>query len=118
MKRLLSCIVVLSVLALPIMVLAKDNPLALLKDANKNAAMHNEEGITHYKEGHWDIAAGHFKEATKADAKNARAHYNLALSLDMANKHKEAAEHFKEAAKLAPDDKEIQESKILKDHIK
>lgn len=116
MKKRLSYLFIVSLLLLPVTVFAED-PLVSQPDADKTAAMHNDEGIKHYKEGHWDIAIGHFKEAIAADAKFARGHYNLALALEKANKHKDATKHFKTASELAPNDKDIQDSKTLKEHI-
>jgi Tfp pilus assembly protein PilF len=79
---------------------------------------HNSEGIKQYDMGKWADAEMHFSEAVKADDKSAEAHYNLALSLDKLGRHKEAAEEFDKALKLAPDDKAIADSPILKAHLK
>jgi len=79
---------------------------------------HNSEGIKQYDMGKWADAEMHFSEAVKADDKSAEAHYNLALSLDKLGRHKEAAEEFGKALKLAPDDKAIADSPILKAHLK
>ncbi len=78
---------------------------------------HNAEGIKHYNKGHWDKAEQHFREAVKADNDLAEAHYNLALALDKLGQHREAADHFGQALKLAPDNPAIADSKILKDHL-
>ena len=82
------------------------------------AAKHNQEGIEHYNQHHWDVAQKHFAEAVKADPKSAEAHYNLALALDNANNHKSATEHFKKAFELGKNNPDIQNSGILNDHIK
>ena len=85
--------------------------------AKPNAAMHNDEGVSHYSQGHWKVALTHFEEAVKADPKSAEAHLNLGLTLDKLGKHQEATEHFKKAAELGKDNKKIQESETLKDHL-
>ena len=82
------------------------------------AEMHNNEGIEHFTQGHWDVAKKHFAEAAKEDPKSAEAHYNLALTLDKAGDHKGATEHFKTAYELGKDNHDIQESGILKSHLK
>jgi tetratricopeptide (TPR) repeat protein len=86
-------------------------------NVKKDACPHNVEGISHFKEGHWDVAAKHFEEAVKADPNFAEAHYNLALSLDKMGKHAEAAEHFKMALKHGAKNEMIQNSEILKQHV-
>ncbi|WP_447986079.1 tetratricopeptide repeat protein [Nitrospira sp. Nam74] len=92
---------------------------APLKTASGSSAeMHNNEGIEHFRQGHWDVAKKHFMEAAKADPKSAEAHYNLALTLDKAGDHKGATEHFKTAYELGKDNHDIQESGILKAHLK
>lgn len=92
---------------------------APLKTApGSSAEMHNNEGIEHFTQGHWDVAKKHFMEAAKADPKSAEAHYNLALTLDKAGDHKGATEHFKTAYELGKDNHDIQESGVLKAHLK
>lgn len=76
----------------------------------------NEEGVTHAKKGHWDIAETHFRKALEADPKLAEAQYNLGLALDKLDKHADATTAFKKAAELAPDNTKITESEILKKH--
>ena len=82
------------------------------------AETHNTDGIEHYGQGHWDVAMKHFMEAAKADPKSAEVHYNLALVLDKAGDHKAATEHFKTAYDLGKENPEIQNSGILKAHLK
>ncbi len=86
--------------------------------AGSKADMHVNEGIEHFNKGHWDIAKTHFTEAAKADPKSAEAHYDLALTLDKAGDHKSATEHFKTAYEMGKDNAEIQNSDILKSHMK
>ena len=97
---------------------AGEMPLPSPAKANKNAAMHNAEGIKAYKGGDYAGAAAHFMEAVKIDPNFAEAHYNIALSDDSQGKHKEATEEFKTAKKLAPNNKAIVDSEILKKHLR
>ncbi len=82
------------------------------------AETHNTEGIEHYGQGHWDVAMKHFMEAAKADQKSAEVHYNVALVLDKTGDHKGATEHFKTAYDLGKGNPDIQNSGILKAHLK
>lgn len=91
---------------------------ALKSAVGSPADSHNAQGIEHYNKGHWDVAQKHFTEAATADPKSAEAHYNLALALDKAGDHKSATEHFKTAHELGKDNPEIQNSGILKAHLK
>jgi Tfp pilus assembly protein PilF len=92
---------------------------APLKAASgSKAESHIAAGIEHYGKGHWDVAKKHFSEAEKADPQSAEAHYNLALALDKSGDHKSAVEHFQRAASLGKDNAEIQQSEILKKHLK
>lgn len=90
---------------------------ALAVAAGSAAEGHNSEGMKQYGAGKWADAEMHFGEGVKADAKSAEAHYNHALALDKIGKHKEAAEEFDQALKLAPDQKAIADSPILKAHL-
>ena len=76
----------------------------------------NDEGVAHAKEGHWDVAEGHFRKALEADPNLAEAHFNLGLALNSLGKHDEAMVAFKKAAELAPGNARITESPILKKH--
>ena len=92
---------------------------APLKTApGSKAEMHNNEGIEHYNQGHWDVAKKHFMEAAKDDPKSAEVHYNVALTLDKAGDHKGATEHFKTAYDMGKDNPAIQGSDVLKAHMK
>lgn len=85
--------------------------------ANKDAAMKNDEGLSHLKQEHWDTAAGFFQDAIKLDPNLAEAHFNLGLSLDAMGKHSEATEQFKKAKELAPANPKIVDNEILKKHL-
>jgi Flp pilus assembly protein TadD len=90
---------------------------ALMSPASSPGRADNDEGVGHYKQGHWDVATDWFKKAVKADPKLAEAHYNLALSLDKMGKHEDATVAFKKAADLAPANPAIKDSAILKKHL-
>lgn len=90
---------------------------ALMSPAGSAGRMENDEGVGHYKQGHWDVAEGHFRKALQADATLAEAHYNLGLALDKMSKHDEATTAFKKAVELAPGNPAIKDSEILKKHI-
>jgi len=76
----------------------------------------NDEGVSHAREGHWDVAEGHFRKALEADPKLAEAQFNLGLALNSLDKHDEAKAAFMKAAEMAPNDIRITESEILKKH--
>ena len=86
--------------------------------AGSKAEKHISEGIEHYDKGHWDVAKKHFTEAAKADPDSAEAHYDVALVLDKMGDHSGATEHFKRAYELGKSNAEIQNSEILKKHLK
>lgn len=90
---------------------------ALMAPASSAGRADNDEGVGHYRQGHWDVAEGHFRKALKADAKLAEAHFNLGLSLDKMGKHEDATAAFKKAAELAPTRVAIKDSPILKKHL-
>jgi len=90
---------------------------ALMSPATSPGRGDNDEGVGHYKQGHWDVAIDWFKKAVKADANLAEAQYNLALSLDKTGKHEEATAAFKKAAELAPANPAIKDSTILKKNL-
>lgn len=119
MKRLIGIVLGIGAVLAGGTVWAEMKAAPALKTApGSKAESHNHEGIEHYNQGHWDVAKRHFLEATKADPDSAEAHYNLALALDKSGDHKGATEHFKTAYDLGKDNAEIQNSGILKAHLK
>jgi len=96
---------------------AKTPDAPLVAPASSAARMENDEGVSHYQQGHWDVAMEHYQKAVKADANAAVVHYNIALTLDKMGKHEEATASFKKALELAPNDPAIKDSEILKKHV-
>lgn len=96
---------------------ASADPVALSASEEAVGAGHNNEGVTHYEKGHWDVAQEHFKKAVGENAKLAEAHYNLALALDKLGNHGEATNHFKLALTLGPENPSIKDSGILQAHV-
>lgn len=90
---------------------------AIMAPASSAGRTDNDEGVGHYKQGHWDVSEGHFRKALKADANLAEAHFNLGLALDKMGKHEEATASFKKALELAPTKISIKDSSILKKHV-
>ncbi|HJT21937.1 MAG TPA: tetratricopeptide repeat protein [Nitrospira sp.] len=86
--------------------------------SGSKAEAHISEGIEHYDKGHWDVAKKHFTEGAKADPQSAEAHYDVALVLDKMGDHSGAIEHFKKAHELGKNNSDIQNSEILKKHLK
>ena len=99
------------------MVSLPEGPLALAAGSNPEANTHNEEGISHYKEGHYDVALKHFREAGKIQPEPGEIHFNEALALDKLGDHGSATEHFKIAQQNANGNALILESEILLAHV-
>ena len=113
-----SLVVFLMILVFPLSAFADDSPLPLQAGASPEAVKHNNEGIDHFKQGHFDVALQHFEGAAKADSKGGEVHFNEALALDKLGKHPEATTHFKAAQKMAGGNKAILESPALIAHTK
>ena len=94
-----------------------EGPLNLPTESDPEANTHNDEGILHYKEGRFDIALKHFREAGKIQSEIGEIHFNEALALDKLGDHGDAAKHFKVAQENANGNTLILESKILLAHI-
>ena len=95
-----------------------EGPLNLPAESDPEANTLNEEGISHYKEGHFDIALKHFREAGKIQSEIGEIHFNEALALDKLGDHGDAAKHFKVAEENANGNTLILESKILLAHTR
>ena len=74
----------------------------------------NDEGVQHGQQGHWDVAEQSFRKAIETDDSLAEAYFNLGIALDKQGKHDEAVKSYKKAASLAPTNKLITESDVLK----
>ena len=98
------------------MAFAADHALKFPSGANADANKHNEEGITHYNQGHFDVALKHFQMASKIDPTIGESHYNEALSLDAIDRHGEATNHFYAARKYANGNPAILKSGVLNAH--
>ena len=95
-----------------------ERPLSLPAESDPEAKTHNNEGILHYKEGHFDIALKHFREAGEIQSEIGEIHFNEALALDKLGDHGDASKHFKVAQENANGNALILESKILLAHIR
>ena len=93
-----------------------EGPLNLPTESDPEANTHNDEGILHYKEGHFDIALKHFREAGEIRSEIGEIHFNEALALDKLGDHGDASKHFKVAQENANGNALILESKILLAH--
>ena len=92
-------------------------PLATLPIASPQASQLNLEGIGEYTRGQWESARKKFELAIEADPNMPEAHFNLALTLHKLELHKQATTHFRQAGELAPNNKEIVDSTIYRNHL-
>lgn len=92
-------------------------PLATLPTQNPEAAQHNLAGIKEYNNGQWEDAKRNFELAIQTDPNLPEVHFNLALALHKLGKHEEATQHFTRAGELAPDNKEIVDSSLYRNHL-
>ena len=76
----------------------------------------NNLGMNAYKKKKFDQALKHFQVASIVDRKKGVIFFNLALTLHQLEKHLEAAKHFQWALKLSPNNKNISDSELLKEH--
>lgn len=88
----------------------------LVAPATSLARAVNDEGVQHGQQGHWDVAEKSFRKAIETDDNLAEAQFNLGVVLDKQGKHEEAVKAFKKAAELAPTNKLITDSEIVKKH--
>ena len=116
MKNLKFMIALLLFSSIASCVSTQDSALKLPGGANAAANKHNEEGISHYNQGHYDVALKHFHMASEIDPRIGESHYNEAISLDALGRHGEATNHFFVARKYANGNPKILESVILNAH--
>lgn len=90
--------------------------VALMAPEGSTGRTLNDEGVNHAQRGHWDVAEFYFLKAIAADPKLAEAQFNHGLTLAKLHKYDEATIAFKKAIKLAPGNRTITESPILKKH--
>jgi Tfp pilus assembly protein PilF len=93
-----------------------ETALAAPAKAAPAAAAANEEGIKLFYARQWEAAKSKFEEAIKAQPTLAEAHYNLGLVYDAVRDDRAARKHFIEAANLAPGNKAIWNSPMLRQH--
>lgn len=117
MRKLVVGLLVAFMMLLPFSAIAGEGPMELPDSAPKSAKMHNQEGIKHWNEGHYDVALKHFKESAAIDASNGEIHFNEAICLDKMGQHGKATMHFKAAKKRAGGNQAIVNSPILNAHI-
>jgi len=118
MRKLLFALLALSFVFLSVPVFADEGPLPfpMREGSSASAHKHNEEGISHYNQGHYDVALKHFQMASKIDSSVGESHYNEALCLDKLGQHGEATNHFYAARKYAHGNTAILKSGILSGH--
>ena len=116
MKKLSFVLVLLFIASMSSLSFAADPALTFTSGANADANKHNEEGISHYNQGHFDVALKHFQMASKIDPSVGESHYNEALSLDALDRHGDATNHFYAARKHANGNEAILKSGILNAH--
>ena len=89
-------------------------PVAAPSPAGAGEALSPKEemrfGIEAARHGLWREAAFRFEKALKADAKNARLHNNLAVAWEGLGRIDDARRAYREASRLAPDNKEIRDN--------
>lgn len=88
----------------------------LVAPATSLARSDNDEGVQHGQQGHWDAAEKAFRKALETDDNLAEAQFNLGITLDKLGKHDDAVKALKKAAALAPTNRLITESEIVKKH--
>jgi len=112
MKKLILVLAALFFISAPLTAFA-ESPLALPADAKAEAKKHNQEGISHYNQGHPDVALKHF-EASEKIQRTGEVYFNEALAYNKLGKHGKATMHFKEAKTLANGNSKILDSEVMK----
>ena len=114
MRKILSVLLALISMFLSVPVFADNGALQfpMREGSSASAHKHNEEGITHFNLGHYDVALTHFQMASKIDPAVGESHYNEALL----GKHGDETNHFYAARKYAHGNSAILKSGILNDH--
>lgn len=92
-----------------------DMPLRLPDGSNQQITSHNDEGISHYREGHYKVALKHFRDAEQVDPEQGEVQYNIALALKNMGDHGSALQHFQKAKQHANGNAKILASQLFKD---
>lgn len=118
MKKLILALLVVLFVSVSTTVFADEAALKfpMREGSSADAHKHNEEGISHYNQGHYDVALKHFKMASSIASGVGEAHYNEALCLDKLGRHGDATNHFYAARKNAHGNEAILNSGILNAH--
>ena len=118
MRKLLWVLLALSFVISSVPVFADNGALEfpMREGSSSDAYKHNEEGISHYNQGHYDVALKHFQMASTIDPAVGESYYNEALCLDKLGRHGDATNHFYAARKYAHGNSAILKSGILNDH--
>ncbi len=92
-------------------------PLASLPVIEPEASALNMKGIDEYHIEKWESALQFFQAALSLNPILVEAHFNTALTLHQLERHKEAAQHFKRAGELDPENQAIVQSTLYRNHL-
>ena len=115
MKKYLLVLAVCMMVALPAIAFA-ESPMSLPLDSDPLAYANNEDGITKFHKGNYEVALEQF-QAAKNIQNTAEVNFNLALCLAKLGQSKEAKAYFEEASVLADGNERILTSSVLKSHL-
>jgi tetratricopeptide (TPR) repeat protein len=121
MKKIFLVFAVLFFISTPLVAFA-ESPLSLPNDAKEGAKRLNQQGISHYEQGHFDAALEQYEASERVQRVDkmisGETYFNEALAYDKLGKHGKATIHFKEAKILSNGNSKIMNSETLKKHIK
>lgn len=116
MKKSILVLTALFFISAPLAAFA-ESPLSLPAHAKAEAKKHNQEGISHYNQGHPEVALKHF-DASEDIQRTGEVYFNEALVYSKLGKHGKATMHFKEAKILANGNAKILNSEVMTSHLK
>lgn len=118
MKKIMLLIAAVFFVSFSAVAFAEEGPLGfpMHEGSSAEAHKHNEEGISHYNQGHYDVALKHFQMASKIDPSVGESHYNEALCYHQMKQHGAATDHFYAARKNAHGNEKILGSTLLNEH--